>query len=84
MKRIHGDKGIMPLTGMSRRLGAKPVFNRLPLSDEPMRPCRGRISKVDRCWAHAPDVPSRLFRYPQAHHFILSYLRTKTSVRYVA
>ncbi|WP_212667851.1 hypothetical protein [Virgibacillus pantothenticus] len=37
----------------------------------------GAFLKSHRCWALAPDVAIRLFRYYQAPHFMLSYLTKK-------
>ncbi|NBJ70756.1 transposase [Clostridium sp. 1xD42-85] len=38
----------------------------------------GAFLKSHRCWAHERDVTIRLFRYPQAPYFIISYLIKKT------
>ncbi|API92169.1 hypothetical protein BKP57_10200 [Virgibacillus sp. 6R] len=72
------DKGIMPLKqGYADDWATRPFLVGLPLRDEPMTTYRrGDFVKSHRCWAHAPDVTIRLFRYPQAPHFILLYTST--------
>ncbi|API91860.1 hypothetical protein BKP57_08460 [Virgibacillus sp. 6R] len=69
----------MPLKqGYADVWAASPFLVGLPLSDEPMRPYRRAHFQVVSLLGSCANVAIRLFRYPQAPHFILAYLFRKT------